>query len=65
SLSLIVIIVAEMFVGSVNGLGHAILDAQFRYAIPEMYALIIITGLAGYFLNSFFVYIEKNLIHWT
>jgi len=65
SLVLIVVIVSEMFFGSVNGLGHAILDAQLRYQIPEMYALIIITGLIGYALNKLFLSIEVNLIHWT
>ncbi len=65
SLVLIVVIVAEMFIGSVNGLGHSILNAQLTYDIPEMYALIIITGILGYLLNKGFLFLEKKTIHWT
>jgi len=65
SIALIIIIVTEMFIGSVNGLGHAILDAQLMYKIPKMYALIILTGVLGYTLNKIFLAIEKNKIHWT
>ena len=65
SLVLIVVIVTEMFIGSVNGLGHAILNAQLMYNIPEMYALIIITGILGYLLNRLFLALEKRTIHWT
>ena len=65
SLVLIVVIVTEMFIGSVNGLGHAILNAQFSYEIPLMYALIILTGVVGYLLNRIFLLIEKKTIHWT
>ena len=65
SLVLIVIIVSEMFIGSVNGLGHAILDAQLSYQIPTMYALIILTGILGYLLNLLFLLAEKRTIHWT
>jgi len=54
---LVVVIVTEMFIGSVNGLGHAILNAQLMYNIPEMYALIIITGIIGYLLNRLFVFV--------
>ena len=65
SLVLIVVIVAEMFIGSVNGLGHSILNAQLTYNIPEMYALIIITGILGYLLNRLFLALERRTIHWT
>lgn len=65
SLTLIIMIVAEMFIGSVNGLGYAILDAQIRYDIPRMYAIIILTGILGYGLNKILLLIEKKTIHWT
>ncbi len=65
SIALIVIIVAEMFLGAVNGLGHAILNAQWSYQIPKMYAIIILTGIFGYLLNKFLLAIEKKMIHWT
>jgi len=65
SLVLVVVIVTEMFIGSVNGLGQSILNAQLKYEIPEMYALIIITGILGYILNKLFLILEKRTIHWT
>lgn len=65
SLALIIIIVTEMFIGAVDGLGYAILDAQLAYRIPEMYAIIILTGIIGYLLNRAFLFSEKKMIHWT
>jgi len=65
SISLIIIIVTEMFIGSVNGLGYAILNAQLMYEIPKMYAIIILTGVLGFLLNKFLLIIEKRVIHWT
>ena len=65
SLVLIVVIVTEMFIGSVDGLGQSILNAQLTYNIPKMYALIIITGMLGYLLNILFLTLERRIIHWT
>src|SRR5205814_3416310 len=38
SLALVVIIVAEMFIGSDNGLGHRIIDMQVIFDLKQMYA---------------------------
>ncbi len=65
SLSLIVIIVTEMFIGTTVGLGRRIIDAQITYEIPAMYAVILLTGLVGYLLNGLFVVIEKKFFHWS
>ncbi len=65
SLVLIVVIVSEMFIGSVNGLGHLILDAQLSYDISQMYALIIMTGVIGFGFNKIFLILEKRVLHWT
>lgn len=64
SLSLILVVVSEMFIGTRNGLGQKIYDAQLMNHIAEMYALILITGLLGYILNKLFVKMESKLIHW-
>jgi ABC-type nitrate/sulfonate/bicarbonate transport system permease component len=64
SISLLAIIVSEMFVGSGDGLGHAILDAQLNYRIPLMYAIILMTGLMGYVMNQALILAEKRTIHW-
>ena len=65
SLSLIVIVVTEMFIGTNIGLGRRIIDAQYVYNIKEMYAAIFITGLLGYLLNALVLLLERRLIHWA
>lgn len=64
SLTLVVIIVAEMFVGSINGMGHRIIDAQIIYDMQQMYASIIATGIMGYLLNLAFLKSEQAVVHW-
>lgn len=65
SLALVVIIVAEMFIGATDGLGHRIIDAQISYDLPEMYGSILITGALGYALNVAFLIVESRLVHWS
>ena len=64
SLTLIIIVILEMFIGTDLGLGHLIYNAHMTYQIPEMYATIIITGLIGYGLNKGFIRLEEEIIHW-
>jgi ABC-type nitrate/sulfonate/bicarbonate transport system permease component len=65
SLALVVIIVAEMFIGATDGIGHRIIDAQISYSLTEMYGSILIAGAMGYGLNLLLLMIERSLIHWT
>ena len=65
SISLVVIIVAEMFIGATDGLGHRIIDAQISYNLPDMYGSILVTGAMGYGLNILFLAIENMLVHWS
>ncbi len=65
SMALVIVIVAEMFIGSENGLGHRIIDAQQVFNVKEMYASILVTGALGYGLNLLFLLFEKRLIHWS
>lgn len=65
SLTLIVVIVTEMFIGTNVGLGHKIIDAQLVYRVPEMYAAIIVAGLIGYLLNHLLQLAERKVIHWS
>lgn len=64
SLSLILVVVSEMFIGTRIGLGQKIYDAQLMNHVAEMYGLIIVTGLIGYGINKFFILFEKRVIHW-
>ncbi|MBW1848380.1 MAG: ABC transporter permease subunit [Deltaproteobacteria bacterium] len=65
SLSLIIIVVLEMFIGTTKGLGYLIYNAHMTYQITDMYAFIVMAGLIGYFINQGFVKIEDKVIHWA
>lgn len=64
SLTLVVIIVAEMFIGSTHGMGQRIIDSQQVFDMPQMYASIIATGVMGYALNQIFLIAENKFVHW-
>jgi NitT/TauT family transport system permease protein len=65
SIALVVIIVAEMFIGSSDGLGRRIIDSQQVFDLQQMYASIIASGVMGYGINLAFLGIEKWLVHWS
>ncbi len=65
SLALVIVVVAEMFIGSVDGLGHRVFDAQQMFEMPDMYAAIFAAGALGYGLNIAFLLIEKTFVHWS
>ena len=65
SLALVIVIVAEMFIGSDQGLGHRIIDGEQVLHVTDMYASIVMAGLLGYILNVLFMVIDKRLIHWS
>ena len=65
SLALIIVIVAEMFIGSEDGLGHRVIDAQMLFEMPDMYAAIFVAGALGYGFNLLFLTIEKRFVHWA
>jgi len=65
SYALVVIIVAEMFIGSSTGMGHRIIDAQQVYNLADMYSSIIVTGCIGYLINLVFLLFERHFIKWS
>ncbi len=65
SIALVIVIVAEMFIGTEQGLGKRIIDAQQVLNVKDMYASILITGMLGYVLNVLFLVIEKRFVHWS
>jgi ABC-type nitrate/sulfonate/bicarbonate transport system permease component len=64
SWNLIVIIVAEMFIGTSKGLGKFIYDSSVMLKTESVIAGIIIIGTIGILLNSLILLIENKLIHW-
>ncbi len=65
SMALVIVIVAEMFIGSDTGLGHRIIDAQQVLNVKSMYAAILAAGALGYALNILFLIAERRIVHWS
>ncbi len=65
SLALVIIVVAEMFIGSTDGLGQQVFEAQQLFNMPDMYAAIFAAGALGYGLNLMFLLIERRFVHWS
>lgn len=65
SMALVIVIVAEMFIGADSGLGNRIINAQQVLNVREMYASILAAGALGYVLNIVFLVLEKRVVHWS
>ena len=65
SMALVIVIVAEMFIGSDSGLGHRIINSQQVMNVKDMYASILAAGALGYALNILFLLAERRIVHWS
>jgi NitT/TauT family transport system permease protein len=65
SMALVIVVVAEMFIGSESGLGHKIINAQQVMNTKMMYAAIMSAGILGYVLNILFLLLERRIVHWS
>jgi NitT/TauT family transport system permease protein len=65
SYSLALVVVTEMFLGANDGLGKMIYDYYLQYRIPEMYAVIIVLGIVGFFINQIYIILENKFIFWS
>jgi NitT/TauT family transport system permease protein len=65
SLALVIVVVAEMFIGSTDGLGQRVIVAQSLFESGLMYGVIFVAGALGYLLNLSFLLLEKRFIHWA
>lgn len=65
SLSLIIIVVSEMFIGTAVGLGTRIYDFQLMFRTAEMYACIGTVGMLGYVFSKAVELLEYRYVHWT
>jgi NitT/TauT family transport system permease protein len=65
SLSLIIVVVSEMFIGTRTGLGMRIYDYHLMFRSSEMYAAILAVGIIGYGLNKLVAISEKRFVHWS
>ncbi|MFC7472995.1 ABC transporter permease [Dankookia sp. GCM10030260] len=65
SLALVIVVVAEMFIGSTDGLGQRVIVAQSLFESGLMYGVIFLAGAVGYLLNLSFLILEKRFVHWA
>jgi ABC-type nitrate/sulfonate/bicarbonate transport system permease component len=63
SIGITVIVFSEM-VGSTNGIGYQILASQRSFAIPDVWAGMILLGILGYLLNVAFRAFEHLVLRW-
>lgn len=63
AVALILAVTAELVIGS-PGLGARIAVAQSSQAVPEMYALIVVTGLLGLLINVGARSVERRALAW-
>ena len=64
SISLIAVVVTEMFTGTQEGIGKYIYDAGLIYETDKLYAGITFAGLLGLIINKSFLYFENKYVHW-
>lgn len=63
ALSLIMMVISEM-VGGTNGIGFFVQQSQRGFALPEMWAGILLLGLLGYLAHLLFSAVERRLLAW-
>lgn len=63
SYSLLVLVAAEM-IGANSGLGFLIVNRQYNFLIPEMYASIAILAVLGTIVNFALVAFERRMTRW-
>ena len=61
SLAFILVIVAEMLIGSESGLGHVIMDMSYTDDVPAVYGAIVCSGALGYLANEAVSIVERAL----
>lgn len=64
SISLVIIIVTEMFIGSKSGLGLRIINDQLVYNTADMFSTILVTGILGFGSNKLLQKLESRFVHW-
>jgi ABC-type nitrate/sulfonate/bicarbonate transport system permease component len=63
ALSVILMVMAELL-GSGNGIGAQLVQAQRVFDLPGMWGGIVILGILGYALNALFLAAERRLLRW-
>jgi ABC-type nitrate/sulfonate/bicarbonate transport system permease component len=61
--ALVLAVTGELVIGS-PGLGSAIATAQSSNAVPQMYALVVVTGVIGVAANLLTRAVERRVLAW-
>lgn len=64
SITLIVVLMTEMFLGTQRGIGQMIFNAHLMYDTPGMFVGIITSGVLGFLLNKGLIAVERRTVHW-
>lgn len=62
--ALLLLIAAEM-IGANRGLGFQVMNAQFNFQIPQMFAAILLLALLGLSANAILVALQRRLCRWS
>src|SRR5262249_39069103 len=63
ALALILMVVSEM-IGGRDGIGYTLYNAQQSFALPDMWACIVLLGFLGYGFNTVLLWIERSTMSW-
>jgi ABC-type nitrate/sulfonate/bicarbonate transport system permease component len=63
AIALALMVISEM-VASTSGIGYAVLEAQRTFAIPEMWAALIVVGILGNIATLAFTRFERRALRW-
>ncbi len=62
--ALLLLIAAEM-IGANKGLGFQVMNAQYNFQIPQMFAAILLLALLGLTANAALVWLQRRLCRWA
>lgn len=65
SMSLVVSVVSEMFIGTDTGIGQRIYDAYLTNSASSLYSYLILVGLMGYAINKIAMTAERKVVFWA
>jgi len=61
--ALILMVIAEL-VGSTEGLGAQLINAEHSFELPTLWAVIVVLGLLGFLFNGALLLIERHFLAW-
>jgi ABC-type nitrate/sulfonate/bicarbonate transport system permease component len=63
SISLLLMVISEL-VGSYNGIGRSLMNAQQDFDFPTMWSWLVLLGILGYVFNTIFLAAERRVLAW-